>query len=201
MAVSMRQRLQPDFVCVVFLIAGTALGQANTSDRVEVQTVCDILLDQGKFNGKAVAVLGRFIATDEGAWLTEDDCGREVEAQRVPVHLFVWIEQGGIPSNTPGTPVLDQDSLKLKLAQAAKTTRLGKRVEFRCTISARDGKPKCGWPEVQDRWAIAYGRVETQGDRGYGFGHLNGAPAQVVVQGQLIFIEEKTQDAKGLQRK
>jgi hypothetical protein len=57
----MRQRLQPDFVRVVFLIiAGTALGQTTAADRVKVQTVCDILLDQGKFNGKAVAVLGRF---------------------------------------------------------------------------------------------------------------------------------------------
>jgi hypothetical protein len=190
MAVSMRQRLQPDFVCVVFLIAGIALGRTNTADRVKVQTVCDILLDQGKFSGKAVAVLGRFIATDEGAWLTEDDCGRKVEAQGVPLDVSVWIEQRGIPSGTPGTPVLDQDSLKLKLAEAATTTTLGKHVQFQCTFSRKDGKRECGWPEVRDRWAIAYGRVETQGDRGYGFGHLSGAPAQVTVQVPLIFIEE-----------
>jgi len=200
MAVSMRQRLQPGFVCVVFLIAGTALGQTNTADRVKVQTVCDILLDQGKFSGKAVAVLGRFIASDEGRWLTEDDCGRKVEAQGVPLDVSVWIEYRGTPSGTPGTPVLDQDSLKVKLAQAAKTTKLGKHVQFQCTIR-KDGNPECGWPEVQDQWVIAYGRVETQGDRGYGFGHLNGAPAQVIIQGQLIFVEEQTQDAKGVQRK
>ncbi len=197
MAVSMRQRLQRDFVWVVFLIAGTAFGQTNTADRVKVQTVCDILLDQGRFSGKAVAVLGRFIASDEGAWLTEDDCGRKVEAQGVPLHVSVWIEQRGIPSGTPGTPMLDQDSLKLKLAQAAKTTTLGKHVQFQCTFSGKDGRPECGWPEVRDQWVIAYGRVETQGDRGYGFGHLNGAPAQVIAQGKLVFIEEQTQDAKG----
>jgi hypothetical protein len=91
--------------------------------------------------------------------------------------------------------------LKLKLAQAAKTTAPGKHVQFQCTISGKDGKPECGWPEVQDQWAIAYGRVETQGDRGYGFGHLTGAPAQVIIQGHLIFIEEQTQDAKGAQPK
>ncbi len=197
----MRQRLRPDFVCVVFLIAGTALGQTNTADRVKVQTVCDILLDQGKFNGKAVAVLGRLIATDEGAWLTEDDCGRKVEAQGIPLDVSVWIEQRGTPSGTPGTPVLDQDSLKLKLAQAAKATRLGKHVQFQCTISGKEGKLECGWPEVQDQWVIAYGRVETQGDRGYGFGHLNGAPAQVIAQGELILIEAQTRDANGVQRK
>jgi hypothetical protein len=197
----MTQRLQPDFVFVVFLIAGTALGQTNNADRVKVQTVCDILLDQGKFSGKAVAVLGRFIATDEGAWLTEDDCGRKVEAHGAPLDVSVWIEQRGIPSGTPETPVLDEDSLKLKLAQAAKTTRLGKHVQFQCTVSGKDGKPECGWPEVQDQWVIAYGLVETQVDRGYGFGHLNGAPAQVIIQGKLIFIEEQTQDATVVHRK
>ncbi len=117
------------------------------------------------------------------------------------MRAMVWIEQQGIPSSTPGAPLLDQDSLKLKLAQAAKTTRLEKHVQFQCTISGKEGKPKCGWPEVRDQWVIAYGRVETQGDRGYGFGHLNGAPAQVIAQGKLIFIEEQTQDTKGVQRK
>ncbi len=197
MDVSMRQRLQPDFLCIVFLIGRTALGQTNTADRVKVQTVCDILLAQGKFSGKAVAVLGRFMGSDEGAWLTEDDCGRKVEAQGVPLPISVWIEQRGIASGTPGIPMLDQDSLKLKLAQAAKTTTLGKHVQFGCTFSGKDGKPECGWPEVRDQWVIAYGLVETQADRGYGFGHLNGAPAQEIAQGKLIFIGEQTQDAKG----
>ena len=184
------------FICVVFLTTKVAPGQVKTEDRVNVVTVCDILLSQAEFNGKTVAVLGRFDASDEGAWLSEDDCGRKIQASGTALHILVWLEWRGGPSPaTSKTPALDRDLLNVKLAQAAKTTKLGKHIRFQCTISAKDGKPECGWPEVQDQWAVAYGTVETQGDRGYGFGHLAGAAAQVLEQVPLVFIDEKPQDA------
>jgi hypothetical protein len=198
----MRLRSQAGFISLVFLTAEVALGQIKTEDQVNVVTVCDILLSQTEFNGKTVAVLGRFDATDEGAWLTEDDCGHNIEASGTALHISVWLEwRGGPSAATSKTPALDKVLLKVKLAQAAKTTKLGKHVRFQCTISAKDQKPECGWPEVQDQWAVAYGRVETQGHQGYGFGHLAGAAAQVLEQAPLVFIDEKPQDAEGVQGK
>src|SRR5438477_6173642 len=106
----MRLRLRTGFICVVLLTVGTALGQTKIKDQVSVVTVCDILFDQSEFNGKTIAVLGRFVASDEGAWLVEDGCGREIEANGIPVRISMWLEQRGISPKTLETPVLNQDA-------------------------------------------------------------------------------------------
>lgn len=190
----MRLRLQASFVWSAFLAAAIALGQTNAEEPVKVVTVCDILLGGAEFNGKTVAVLGRFVSSDEGQWLVEDECGRKVEANGAARESSVWLVPRGGPSQPiPKMPALDQDSLKAKLVQVGKTTKLGKHLHYQCSVSISDGKrsePVCGWPELPDQWAIAYGRVETMGDRRYGFGHLDGSPAQVFAQGVLVFIDE-----------
>jgi hypothetical protein len=200
----MRLRTQVIFSCAVLLFAGTAIGQTKAEERVNVVTVCDLVLGQVELNGKTVAILGRFVATDEGEWLVADDCGRQIEANGTASHTSVWLERRASPSSaaTSEPPLLNQDLLKAKLVQAAKTTKLTRHVQYRCTAPVTNGKlgqAVCGWPEVQDKWALAYGRVETQGDRSNGYGHLGGAPAQVLVQGPLVFIDEKPTDAAEVQ--
>ena len=180
-------RLQACAFWLGFLTASGAFGQTKTEQPVKVVTVCDILLDPSSFNGKSIVVLGRLAATDEGVWLVEDKCDREVDVSGTS-HPSVWVAQGGRGPSTPQMPSIDQDSLKAKLSQAGKTTKLGKHVQYQCTISSveKDAKPVCGWPEVNDQWAFVYGRVETMGH----FGHLGGATAQVLMQGQLVSIDE-----------
>lgn len=187
----MRLRFQAAFICPAFWALAVAYGQTNTNQPIRVLTVCDVLLGGAEFDGKTVAVLGRFVGSDEGQWLVEDECDRKLETNRAPLHISVWLVGRGSPSQPIlRMPALDQASLKAKLVQAGKTTKLGKHLQYQCSVSISDGKTECGWPELQDQWAIAYGKVETMGDRRYGFGHLGGSPAQVFDQGALVFIDE-----------
>jgi hypothetical protein len=188
---TVRPRLHAGFVCSALLAGAIAFGQTRAEEPIKVVTVCDILLGGAEFNGKTVAVLGRFAGSDEGQWLVEDECGRKVEVNGVVRESSVWL----VPRSSPfqansGTPPFDQDSLKAKLSQVGKTTKLGKHVQYQCTLSTNGGKPECGWPELPDQWAIAYGKVETIGDSRSGFGHLGGSPAQLFAQGVLVFIDE-----------
>jgi hypothetical protein len=189
-----RLRLQARTLCFTLLTASVAFGQTNTEQPVKVVTVCDILLDPSNFNGKSIVVLGRLSSSDEGSWLVEDKCDRKVDSKNgTASHIMVWLEQRGRgPSTPPSMPSIDQDSLKAKLEQAGQTTKLGKHIQYQCTISflEKNAKPECGWPEVNDQWAIVYGRVETVSDGENGFGHLGGAPAQVVVQAPLVSIDK-----------
>jgi hypothetical protein len=192
---TVRLRFQAGFICSTLLSITVAYGQTNTNEPIKVLTVCDVLLGGADFNGKTVAVLGRFAGSEEGQWLVEDECVRKVEVNGAARESSVWLVPRGSPSQaTPGTPALDQDSLKIKLEQAGKTTKLGKHPQYQCTVSVKSivpvkgEKSECGYSELPDQWAIAYGKVETMGDRRYGFGHLGGSPAQVF--GSLIFIDE-----------
>jgi len=193
-------RLSAALIFVAVVTSPITLAQKVSEERLSIVTVCDILLNQAEFNGRTVAILGRYISTDEGRWLDEDDCGNKPGTDGIALRALVWLEGGG---NLPSAkmPVLDRDSLREKLVQVSKTTKLGRHIQYRCTVSVKgdgqiDGKPECRWPEVPDQWVIAIGRVETQGDRGYGVGHLNGAPAQVFVQRRLLFVDEKSQEVQ-----
>ena len=191
----MRLRLQTAFICPAFWALAVAYGQTNTNEPIKVLTVCDVLLGGAEFDGKTVAVLGRYVSSDEGQWLVEDECDRKLESNRAPLHISVWLVGRGSPSQPIlRMPALDQASLKAKLVQAGKTTKLGKHLQYQCSVSISDGKTECGWPELLDQWAIAYGKVETMGDRRNGFGHLGGSSAQVFDQGALVFIEKDGRD-------
>ena len=189
----MTVRLQAGFACSALLAIAVAFGQTQAEEPVKVVTVCEILLGGAEFNGKTIAVLGRFAGSDEGQWLLEDECVRKVEVNGAAWKSSVWLERRGNPSQaTSSAPTLNQDSLNAKLEQAGTTTKLGKHVQYQCTVSFEDGKAgktECGFPEVPDQWVVAYGRVETMADRNYGFGHLSRSPAQVFVQA-LVFIDE-----------
>lgn len=190
--------MRPAFYACAFhvavLNACVAFGQTNAEQPVEVVTVCDILLSPSVFEGKSIIVLGRLAASDEGAWLVEDECDRKIEARNgTSSNPIVWLEQAGRgPSKPSEMPSIDQDSLRRKLEQAGKTTKLGKHLQYQCTISSLDknAKPVCGWSEVHDQWVIEYGRVETMKNRENGFGHLGGAQAQVVIKAPAVSIDE-----------
>ena len=183
-------------ICAIYfavLTTSVAFGQTDVTRPFKVVTVCDILLDPSKFNGKLIVVLGRFAASDEGSWLVEDKCDRQVDGKNgTTSNMDVWLnQQGRDPSTQLAMPSIDPDSLKAKLEQAGKNTKLGRHIQYQCTISflEKDAKPECDWPEVSDQWALVYGRVETMGDRTYGFGHLSGSPAQVLVQASATVDE------------
>jgi hypothetical protein len=147
------------------LLFGVGLGQG-----VPVVTVCEAL--QGQYNGKAIVVVGRLHSTDEGSWLGED-CESKIITDR-----YAWANvisttcirsQAKPRHDSPHGFRWNTELMTNKLRDVQKTTRL---------------------QEHGDRWVAIFGVFETRsplqsvtGDGGeligYGFGHLNYAPAQL----------------------
>ena len=172
------------------LAALAAFGQQKEPELTKVVTICDVLLDESRYNGTKVAVLGRPLASDEGAWLTEDACETTPRAAERGFSISVWLEnKNRTDTPKPTMAPLDQDSLDAKMKQAAKTTTLGQHQAFVCTGAVENGEivPKgCGPANEDDRWEVVYGKVET----GRGFGHLGGAPARIFVEA-IIGIDKE----------
>ncbi len=167
-----------------------AFGQSpkpvpSTPEPLQLVTVCEVLKNLQQFNGKDVAVIGRFDATDEGFWLSEDECGQKFTTGDRTWPNSIWIEC--CHSDEPGRskpPVFGKEELNNKLQQLRTTTALGRRPYFVTTWS---GKLK--WVTQDDRWLIAIGRIEGRdhyerfqgpSDVWNGFGHLAAAPIQIV---------------------
>jgi len=146
-------------------------------------TVCEIMKDLPSYDGKVVAVVGRFSSRQAGRWLGELNCGAKlrVSGQEWPNAFWVTYD----PEKAPKPPaVLAVDSLLLarKLQEVKATTTLGK---FR--FGSGD----------LDNWAVVYGRVETRKDltasaageeRKNGYGYGQSSPAQLVCHGEAVVI-------------
>jgi hypothetical protein len=174
--IRVHQRLKLVFLSVSLL--GVALGQG-----VPVVTVCEALQDRDLYNGKSIVVVGRHGGTDEGSWLSED-CERKIVTDG-----YTW---ANVISTTyarsqveppPGLPrgfSWNTELMANKLKDVQKTTKL---------------------QEHGDGWVAIFGRFETRSPlqsvrggsgqlMGYGFGHLNYAPAQLI-SGEKGFHELK----------
>jgi hypothetical protein len=152
------------------------VGQTPGNDAIPVVTVCDVLKDLGRYNGKSVIVVGRRSGTMEGDWLSAD-CERKLVTDG-----FTWpddISLAYVRNQTEPPPPLpdrfkwDTKLVAAKLKEIQRTTKLRPRPE-------------------NDRWFAIFGRLETRlplqavrcGSKGelcgYGFGHLNTSPAQLI---------------------
>ena len=106
-------------------------------------TVCEILADLPAYEGKPVAVLGRFSFRRDGRWIGEQACATGVTGP-----AMLWLDEDG-----PGGPKPPEDTeieaaaLNTKFASMTKRTTLGK---FR--FGSTD----------YDRWAVVFGRVEAR---------------------------------------
>ena len=105
------------------------------------QTVCEIVHALPMFEGKAVAVLGRYSFRQEGIWLTEQSCESK---DALPPALWLTEDTKDGPK-PPENFELDGAVLSQKLVDIRKRTSLGK---FRFGSSD------------YDRWAVVYGRIE-----------------------------------------
>jgi hypothetical protein len=102
-------------------------------------TVCEVLRDLPAYEGKPVAVLGRYSYRQDGRWLGEQAC----DAGAPPLLWLTEDTQNG--PKPPNNFELDGPALNQKFADMRKHTSLGK---------FRFGNPD------YDRWAVVYGRVE-----------------------------------------
>ena len=158
------------------IMGGGALRAASAN--IPVLTVCEILSDIERNQGKSVIIVGLLASTDEGVGLAED-CGlkivrgdREFSAQiSTP-----YIEGEFAPApRLPDGFKWDKSLLQQKLTQVKQTTELHTYKDRR----------------YNQHWYALFGRLETRlprqlstgtNTKAYtnGFGHLSGSPAQLV---------------------
>jgi hypothetical protein len=201
-------------VFAAVLLSGFVEPQKPQETPLVPVTVCEVLSNPQQFNGKNMAILGRFSTTDEGLWLDEDDCGRRLVTEGFTWPNAIWLACCYQPAPDPpsGSLLLDEAVLSNILTQVRKTTRL--RLVKRLVGSGvvKNGTVEPGpseWRDVREDWAVAYGRLETRSEpqvvrgrdgqlRGFGFGHLNGAPAQLVIKQKYVrtFSDAENVDSK-----
>ena len=164
-------------VVVVLSVIVTRVFSQSDSPAIPVLTVCESLTDPQRYHGKNVIVVGRFVATEEGTWLTEN-CGLRIKngvtdfAPSISTS-YVPAREAPPPEIPPGFK-WDESVLRPKLQQVMRTTKLEVLPQY----------------NYSDRWVAMFGRLETDlprkvtlGDRtGFvtGFGHLNGSPGQLI---------------------
>jgi len=165
---------------VVLLSTGLLYGGEATLLPV---TVCEVLQDLSAYDGKVVAMVGRFSFRQNGRWLGEQNCDRKlvIGEQEWPSTLWVVYD----PASAPKPPaVLAVDGVLL--AQKLRAVKLGTSLtKFRFGSADYDG------------WAVVYGRVETRKDlvtvtaggaRKNGFGYGESSPARLVCHGDAVVV-------------
>jgi hypothetical protein len=156
-------------------------GLRAAPEVIPVLTVCEVLKDLDRYEGKSVIVVGRSSSTDEGSCLNEE-CGlkvvwggREFDAQ---ISTAVFASESAPPPQLSHAFRWDKRQVQRKLEQLRLTTDLR---------TLKDRK----YRQYNDRWFAQFGRLETcpsraiiVGDRRTvhtsGCGHLNASPAQLV---------------------
>ena len=146
-------------------------------------TVCEVLQGLSAYDGKVVAVVGRFSSRQTGRWLGEQKCDRKLVAggQEWPNAFWVTYDPAAAPE--PPTVLAVDATL---LAQKLRAMKLGTSLT----------KLPFGSPDY-DNWAVVYGRVETRkdlvtvtgsGTRKNGFGYGESSPARLICHGDAVVI-------------
>lgn len=171
---------------LIFIINSTVmLAQTSSkSESIIVAGVCEILGNRSFYNGKEVAIVGRWSATDEGFWLKEK-CDNQTKTGD-----YIWQNMVAL-TYEPSSP------------SAFTIDRKADKSVFQKRI--KELKERLKTSNDNTTWAIVYGRIETaeelqtvvmaDGNGGRtaspaGYGHLNAAPAQVFYKKKDLIVWE-----------
>ena len=163
---------------ILSVFVGSAFGQTSRGGPVEIATVCDVLERRESFNGKTLIVIGRWSSTDEGFWLT-DDCRAKIKTGGYTWKNLIWLDYD------PSAPTGLSNGFK-----PHKKSVLAKVSQMKARMEGNPGKIE---------WGVVYGQmvagelttvVSLDGRSTFpnGFGHLNGAPAQVVYRQKDLWV-------------
>lgn len=142
--------------------------------------VCEVLENLGAWEGKAIAIVGRFSFRQSGRFVSEEGCALKTQSSVMRV-IFD-------PATAPKPPEkleVDNTALHQELKEIKQHTSLGK-IRF-------------GSSEY-DRWAVVYGRIEVRKDAESILtpaAAKQGAPAAAPVQllcrgdGVVLFIADE----------
>jgi hypothetical protein len=168
-------------VLLMALLSATLLYGGEPA--LQPVTVCEVLQDLSAYDGKVVAIVGRFSFRHNGRWLDEQNCDRKlvIGEQEWPNAFWVAYDPASAPK-PPAVLAVDGVLLAQKLGAVKRATRLTK---FR--FGSTD----------YDSWAVVYGRVETRkdlvevtasGTRKNGFGYGESSPARLVCHGDAVVV-------------
>lgn len=165
-------------------------------------TVCELLADPMAYDGKEVALLGKWKDSHfDGLWLSEDRCKSRLTTDGYEWPNEVWIAgDRSAPAPPQGLLVLDPHALSEKLELVRGTTSLG--LEEMAFVSKEGG----GARKVPQHWAVIFGRIEARkqlrapnepkADWGNGFGQMNSAPLQIIAKQENTFYISDAASAK-----
>jgi len=165
----------------ILILLGPLLYAAEPP--LEPVTVCEVLQDLAAYDGKVVAVVGRYSLRQAGRWLGEQKCAHRFVTgdQEWPNALWVTYD----PQTAPKPPerlAVNAVLLAQKIREVKQGTSLTK-LPFGSTD--------------YDNWAVVYGRIETRkdlltvtasGTRRNGFGYGASSPARLLCHGDAVVI-------------
>ena len=157
---------------ISFLLTATSMAAQTATSKASTDfvTVCEVLGSRGAYDGKFVALIGRWSPTEEGVWL-KSDCANQVKTGDYVWKNIIFLKYDpSSPSVFSNGPDLDVEVANRKIAE----------------IDGSNASRK-----EERGWAVVYGRIETKENlrtvvgrdgkpRPAGYGHLSGAPAQLV---------------------
>jgi hypothetical protein len=154
---------------------------------LEPVTVCEVLQNLAAYDGKVVAVVGRFSFRQAGRWLGEQKCAHQFVTGGQEWPNAFWMAYD--PENAPKPPAVLAVNSTL-LARKLREVQLGTALT-KLPFGSKD----------YDAWAVVFGRVETRNDlvvstaggtRRNGFGYGESSPARLVCHGDavVVFLDE-----------
>jgi len=173
-------------LAILLLIAVCPLVEGG-EPALQPVTVCEVLRDLSAYDGKVIAVVGRFSSRQTGRWLGEQKCGRKfVTGDQEWPNAFWVVYDPAAAAKPPAVLAVDAALLAQKLRAVKLGTSLTK---------LRFGS------EDYDNWALVYGRIETRkdllavtpgGTRKNGFGYGESSPARLVCHGEaeVVFLND-----------
>ncbi len=164
---------------LALLLASTPPQTKTNDPPSDFATVCEVLANRGAYDGKVVALVGRWSSTDEGFWLASD-CENSVKTGDYVWSSIIFLAYDpSSPSIFSNGPKLDYVAANRRIAE----------------IPLRSKSPA-----DKREWAVVYGRIETKEDlptvvtrdgksaQPAGYGHLNAAPAQIFYREKDLVI-------------
>jgi hypothetical protein len=162
---------------VLLVMASLCAGLFAAEPPLPVVRVCEILRDVPSYDGKVVAVVGRFSFREEGRFLTEKTCdSTKNEGQPGRATILVLYDSKSAPK-PPHDLYFDRSLVDKQLELIRRQTSLA---------SFRFGS------QDYDRWAVVYGRVEMNKDSAprskSSAGEFEPAPARIICSSRTMVV-------------
>jgi hypothetical protein len=137
---------------IFFLLSLSEKGlceERRTGKEPVLLTVCEVLGQRHQYHGKVVVIVGVKASTNEGQWLIDNSCSKQVITQG-----FSW----GSDISLKWAPTVAPDPSELAVIDE---TEFGRKLEL-VKSQNKLRQFRYGNLDFSDRWVAAYGRFESR---------------------------------------